>query len=74
MLTVVAPKERDSGVRVSVAADAPMPVSVATWVPASSVTASDPVRVPVAVGAKAMETVQPVWAARVVPQVFAFSM
>ena len=49
----------------------PMPVSEAVWVPASSVRVKVPVRVPEAVGVKVSETVQPVLAASVGPQVLA---
>jgi len=64
-------KVREVGVRVSVAGELPMPVSCAVCVPAESVSESVPVRVPLAVGVKVMESVQPVEGARVAVQVLA---
>src|SRR5665213_1431609 len=61
------------GASESVAGALPVPVSEAVCVPASSVTASVPLRAPLAVGANATGSEQPVCAASVVPQVFAVS-
>ena len=69
-----AAKVSDDGESASVAGEVPMPVSVAVWVPASSVMERFPVRLPEAVGLNAMETVQPELGFRVAPQVFAVRM
>jgi hypothetical protein len=66
-----AAKVSDACESASVAGDVPVPMSDAVWVPASSVMVKLPVRVPEAVGVKAIETVQPELASSVAAQVFA---
>src|SRR5665213_625615 len=66
-----AAKMRLGGVRESVAAVCPIPLSAAVCVPALSVMLKVPVRVPDAVGANATPTVQPAYGASVTTQVFA---
>ena len=64
-------KVRLAGLRASVAGAVPVPLRAAVCVPAPSTTVSTPVRVPEAVGLKAIATVHPTPAASEVPQVFA---
>ena len=64
-------KVRAVGVRVSVAGALPVPESAAVWVPAESVSESVAERAPLAMGLKVMESVQPVEAPRLFPQVLA---
>src|SRR6185437_4788906 len=62
---------RERGESVSVAGVSPVPVSGTDCVPTLSMTVSAPVRVPDAVGRKAMERLQLVCAGRELPQVSA---
>lgn len=71
VLSCCAVKVSEVEERASVAGSVPVPLSEAVWVPAELGIVKLPVCVPETVGLKAMETVQPVLAARVTPQVFA---
>jgi hypothetical protein len=62
---------RVSGERASVAGEVPTPLKEAVWVPTSSVILKVPLRVPDAVGVKAIAMVHPVLGPRVGPHVFA---
>ena len=67
-------KLRAAGERLSVAGEVPMPFRLATWVPASSTSVRVPVREPLAVGVKTIETVQLTWGTSVAAQVLAESL
>jgi len=69
--SAVAAKLRLPGASPSVAASCPAPLNAAVCVPALSVTVNVPVRVPLAVGAKAIATVHPTPLPSIAPHVFA---